>query len=126
MNYRRRFDKSSAAGRTDRELRLLCRGLVFGVILSGVFFAALDLDLLAYPGFGIPCLFHAITGIECPGCGMTRALVLIGQLQWETALHMNPLVFPLLGAAALQSFGARRETAAIYDPRSLLPLTSID
>jgi hypothetical protein len=122
----RRFDRGSAAGRTDRELRLLSRGLIFGVILSGVFFAALDLDLLAYPGFGIPCLFHAITGIECPGCGMTRALVLIGQLQWETALHMNPLVFPLLGAAAFQSVTSSRETAAIYDPRSHDPPTPID
>lgn len=89
-------------GHTDRVLRWLCGGLICGVVFSGLLFAALDLDLQRGLGLGVPCPFHAVTGVVCPGCGMTRALLLVGQLEWNAALRMNPLVFLLLGMAALR------------------------
>jgi hypothetical protein len=45
---------------------------------------------------------HWLSGIECPGCGMTRALVLTSQFEWRAALEMNALVFLLLGFAILR------------------------
>jgi hypothetical protein len=42
------------------------------------------------------CPFHAITGISCPGCGMTRALLSIGQLRFGEGIHWNPFSIPLL------------------------------
>ena len=45
------------------------------------------IDLL--PGRSI-CPFRYITGYPCPGCGMTRAFLSIGQGKPERALHYNP------------------------------------
>src|SRR4051794_24990147 len=49
---------------------------------------------LAWPmvpvGAGIGCPFHAITGVPCPLCGMTRSVVATLHLQLHRALTMNP------------------------------------
>lgn len=42
---------------------------------------------------GIPCLFHEITGLYCPGCGMTRAIISIIELNFYQALRFNMLIF---------------------------------
>ncbi len=41
------------------------------------------------------CPFHVLTGRQCPGCGMTRALLSLGQLDIRQALRHNPLALPL-------------------------------
>jgi len=56
------------------------------------------------------CLFHRVTGLDCPGCGSLRALhqLLHGHL-W-TALRLNPftvLSVPLLGWLALRGLRAQ-------------------
>ncbi len=70
--------------------------------------------LLPSHGAGIPvCLFHALTGLPCPGCGLTRAFssLLHGQVQAAFAYH--PFVFfflPMFVAMAAYNFlppGAR-------------------
>ena len=45
------------------------------------------------------CLFKNLTGHECYGCGITRAIISTVQFHFETAFHYNKLiivVFPLL------------------------------
>jgi hypothetical protein len=45
------------------------------------------------------CLFKAITGRPCPGCGMTRAIASILRGDFQVSLHYNfrvIIVFPLL------------------------------
>ncbi|MEI6050540.1 MAG: DUF2752 domain-containing protein [Bacteroidota bacterium] len=45
------------------------------------------------------CLFKNLTGYECYGCGMTRAVLSAIHLQFENAFHYNKLfliVLPLL------------------------------
>jgi hypothetical protein len=39
-----------------------------------------------------PCLFHAFTGLHCPGCGATRALHQIANGNLVAALKLNALV----------------------------------
>lgn len=39
------------------------------------------------------CYFHAITGLECPGCGSLRALHALLHGQLRNALRLNPLLF---------------------------------
>lgn len=61
-------------------------------------------------GIGMPCAFHSLTGLYCPGCGGTRAVreLLYGDLRMSFQYH--PLV--LYGAAVvlleLVSWGASR------------------
>ena len=46
------------------------------------------------------CQFHRLTGLNCPGCGMTRALYALLHGQIFTALHDNALfIFALAGLA---------------------------
>ena len=48
----------------------------------------------------IPCPFHAITGLQCPGCGVTRMCLALLRLDVSGAWKANPvllLLLPLLG-----------------------------
>lgn len=40
---------------------------------------------------GIPCIFHKITGLYCPGCGITRAFFALLELDITKAFHENAL-----------------------------------
>lgn len=45
------------------------------------------------PGNPLPgCPFYALTGIWCPGCGSTRCLHALVQLDLPQAMAMNPLL----------------------------------
>lgn len=58
-----------------------------------------------------PCVFHEITGLFCPGCGITRALHALVHFDLWRAFTMNALLIvslPLLGLMALQGSTQRR------------------
>lgn len=57
---------------------------MFGVALA-VYYAASNFLFDAF------CPLVIVTGIPCPGCGMTRALLFLLTGQWERSFHMNPL-----------------------------------
>jgi hypothetical protein len=59
------------------------------VILIGVFFLV----------WGLPCPIKYLTGIACPGCGMTRALRAVVRLDFSAAFYYHPLwiLLPVLG-----------------------------
>ena len=42
---------------------------------------------------GLPslCSFHQVTGLPCPGCGLTRAVVCCAHGLWSEALFFHPL-----------------------------------
>jgi hypothetical protein len=72
--------------------------------------AAAFLGFTAYVYFHNPfessvtfCTFHALTGLDCPGCGMTRAAYLLLHGHPLQALSQNPfiLVIPVVGYMAL-------------------------
>lgn len=53
-------------------------------------------------GFFPQCIFRKMTGLDCPGCGTTRALYHLLHGHVWTAFRFNPLMFvllPLLGTA---------------------------
>jgi hypothetical protein len=40
------------------------------------------------------CAVKALTGVDCPGCGMTRAFLLIGHGRIAEAADFHPLALP--------------------------------
>jgi hypothetical protein len=48
------------------------------------------------------CQFHRLTGLNCPGCGATRALSALLHGDFLTALRDNVLLVGALAAAALR------------------------
>jgi len=46
----------------------------------------------AAPGFFPPCPFHALTGLDCPGCGSLRGLHQLLRGHLGAAFELNPLM----------------------------------
>lgn len=66
-----------------------------GIALCFVIYIAVYL----ITGQGIPCVFRVLTGLQCPGCGMTHAIGALLHLDFSGAFHYNPLclsIVPLL------------------------------
>lgn len=71
----------------QRRLRLLW-------ISCAILGAGLLIYILARAGLPVPCLFHRLTGLQCPGCGSTRAVLALLRLDISAAVSYN-LMFPL-------------------------------
>lgn len=71
--------------RTKRAARFaalfVCAGLLYGIAVSEL-------------GFGIPCMFHLVTGLRCPGCGITHACVALLNLDFAEAMRSNAMLLP--------------------------------
>lgn len=76
--------------------------------------AALSAGVLVYVGLVPPddssplpkCQFHSMTGLHCPGCGMTRSLhaFLNGQILQALAYNvLSPIMLPLLAISVVRS-----------------------
>lgn len=46
--------------------------------------------------FMLPCLNKMLFGIECPGCGGQRALVMVFQGKFAAAFQLYPAIYPIL------------------------------
>lgn len=57
--------------------------------------------VLAFFEIRIPCIFKELTGLNCPGCGNTRATVALFKLDFKEMLKYN-LLYPLQIAYILQ------------------------
>lgn len=61
--------------------------LIIAIIIYYVFYKLF--------GLAIPCMFHKITDLYCPGCGVTRMIFSVIKLDFYQAFRYNPLVFTL-------------------------------
>ncbi len=52
-------------------------------------------------GFFPVCIFHSVTGLNCPGCGGLRATHQLLHAHFETAFRLNPLFVVALPLAAV-------------------------
>lgn len=64
-------------------LGLLAVGICYGAVVSKI-------------GWGIPCLFRLITGLKCPGCGITHMALCLLHGDLSGAFHANAMVLALL------------------------------
>ena len=77
---------------------VLCRALTVTMMVLGV------AHLL---GFSLwPCLFANVTGLPCPGCGMTRAMGALVRGDWNAAVQFHPFAPGLVLFAFLVAFVA--------------------
>lgn len=63
-------------------------GLILGIGLAYAIFAVRT-------GWYLPCPIHAITGLYCPGCGVTRMCVALLRLDLPGAWRANPILMLL-------------------------------
>ena len=47
-------------------------------------------------GIMIPCLFRRITGLYCPGCGITHIFISLSNFDIKGAFAANPVMFILI------------------------------
>lgn len=92
-------------------------------------FAAAVFVLLAV-SFTVGCPFNRLTGLKCPGCGVTRMILRILHLDFKTAFFYNPAIFCLvpLWAAAFCIFmllERRGKTAAAQKVKNIAVFFSI-
>ena len=86
----------------------LSPGIFAGVVLAA---AAIGVGATVFffnpstHGFYPVCMFHSLTGLNCPGCGTTRALYALLHGNLRLALKDNALF--VLTLAALAVWGAR-------------------
>jgi hypothetical protein len=79
-------------------------------------------------GFYPVCQFHRLTGLNCPGCGATRALYALLHGNWAGALHDNVLLVAGLAGAGLRggwfAFNRLRgrRNGPFFPPRFIVPL----
>lgn len=79
-------------------------------------------------GFYPVCQFHRLTGLNCPGCGATRAVYALLHGNIGTAVRDNALlVFGLAGAAVRGGWQGLnrlrgRPNGEFFPPRWLVPL----
>ncbi len=46
-------------------------------------------------GFGIPCIFHTVTGLQCPGCGISRMFLSLFKGDIKAAWGYNHVILCL-------------------------------
>ena len=66
--------------------------------------------IVVFTGKGIDCPVHRFTGLECPGCGNTRALTALLHLDIKAAFGYNPMIF----AELLYMLWVTVNTSVIY------------
>ena len=66
-------------------------------VLFIVFFILVVFVYKSDPAKGpiLPCFFHTVTGLHCPGCGMTRAVNALMHFNFREAAGYNILPFIL-------------------------------
>lgn len=84
-------------------LFFLC-GVIFLSLIHFSGFAAADRVAGLIPFF---CPFEKLTGIPCPGCGMTRAVVAVSKGELIQSIHFHPFVVFLFFIVTLSTIPRR-------------------
>lgn len=81
---------------------LLARLLLIGLGMMGLYTAVSGMTPQEVSL--IPCIFHSLTDLTCPGCGMTRACLALAQGKFGVAWSYHPFSFLIVGLAIPAAF----------------------
>ena len=62
----------------------------FYILTSAILKATSDIDIC------IPCIWKSLFGFECPGCGLTSALISLIKLDFRNAIESNWIIFVIV------------------------------
>ncbi len=97
-------------------------GIIYGTIALAAVGAASVLPLMKL----VPsCLFRSLTGMPCPTCGTTRALMHFSRGDLATAFSQNPLFVSLLTLTFLY-FVVNSIATLLRFPRVIVLLSSFE
>ena len=82
----------------EQKKRLKKLFTITGAVLGGGIGYMLFVKLT---GWGIPCVFYLATGLQCPGCGISRMFMALAQGDILMAAQYNLLVLCLLPFGAV-------------------------
>ena len=74
------------------------------ILIVSLIILSLILLLMKQFNIGIPCVYYQISGIYCPGCGMTRAMRSMLKLDLYQAFRYNVfsvILLPFIGLYAV-------------------------
>jgi len=75
-------------------LRVIVGVIIAITIFSGLIYQFFGINMLDFMPKQSLCIFKAVTGKPCPGCGMTHAFIHISQFEFIKAFHENPFSIP--------------------------------
>ncbi|MDW7980289.1 MAG: DUF2752 domain-containing protein [Verrucomicrobiales bacterium] len=97
----------------------ICAGLILlGLGAAAIIYAFDPARTWFYP----PCMFHALTGLKCAGCGGLRAIHKLLHGEFADALRYNALVVISLPFALLAVARAALLHTAHAQPRQGVPI----
>ena len=111
-------------------LNIWFAAIAVAVMAAGIAGMVFFFNPAAYSFYPV-CLFHRLTGLNCPGCGGTRALYALVHGHFATALRDNALL-----VGGISFLGARggwfavkkirgQASCEFFPPKFLLPLLAI-
>jgi len=77
------------------------RALLVSLVVLALAFVAYKLRQDGGAGWMPGCFFRKLTGLECPGCGMTRATYAVLHGHFMEAFRLNPVGFILFPLAMI-------------------------
>lgn len=75
-----------------------------GVLKSAVIILAIGIIYYLFvkiTHLGIPCVFNLVTGLHCPGCGISRMFISLASLNFKAAFQYNAYVMSVGPIAAI-------------------------
>lgn len=88
MDNKRTF--AEITGRIKKDVS----GYALGIILCGIYIGIMT------AAFGAVCPARIFTGLPCPGCGLSRAALLMARGELAASLKMHPMLLYLLACTA--------------------------
>lgn len=104
--------------------------IILAVTAAGIAATVFSFNPAAHHFYPV-CQFHRLTGLNCPGCGATRALYALLHGHFSAALRDNALLVCGLAGVALRGgwFGANKflgqATGEFFPAKCLWPLVVV-